>query len=70
MYAALETGFLKNVGTATLVVVIAILTALFVVSAVPGVEKGIQWLSNTNMGLALVLAIFVALSAPRSSSWT
>ncbi len=47
-----------------LVAVIAILTLAFVASAVSGVAKGIQWLSNTNMVLALVLAVFVFVVGP------
>jgi choline/carnitine/betaine transport len=41
------------------VMVIAVLTLLFVLSAVSGVEKGIQFLSNLNMVLAILLALFV-----------
>ena len=59
-----HSGFLGNIGTAGLVVVIAILTALFVISAVSGIERGIQWLSNANMWLALVLAIVVFIGGP------
>ncbi|MGX9296699.1 BCCT family transporter [Tsukamurella paurometabola] len=47
-----------------LVAVIAILTLAFVASAVSGIAKGIQWLSNTNMVLALVLAVFVFVVGP------
>ncbi|NMO00622.1 BCCT family transporter [Gordonia sp. TBRC 11910] len=47
-----------------LVAIIAILTAAFVASAVSGVAKGIQWLSNTNMVLALILAVFVFVVGP------
>ncbi|GED97024.1 BCCT family transporter [Gordonia crocea] len=47
-----------------LVAIIAVLTAAFVASAVSGVAKGIQWLSNTNMVLALVLAVFVFVVGP------
>lgn len=59
-----ELGWLEKVSTALLVVIIAVLTAAFVASAVSGVEKGIQWLSNTNMVLALVLAVFVFVAGP------
>lgn len=59
-----HSGFLGTVGTATLVIIIAILTALFVISAVSGIERGIQWLSNANMWLALVLAIVVFIGGP------
>ena len=51
-------------GNAILVVIIAVLTAAFVLSAVSGVAKGIQWLSNINMVLAISLALFVFLVGP------
>nr|WP_312865125.1 BCCT family transporter [Saccharothrix tamanrassetensis] len=53
-----------SVGNAVLVGIIAVLTAVFVASAVSGVARGIQWLSNTNMVLALVLAAFVFVVGP------
>ena len=46
------------------VVVIAVLTAAFVLSAVTGVAKGIQWLSNANMVLALLLILFLLVVGP------
>jgi choline/carnitine/betaine transport len=51
-------------GNAVLVVIIAILSVAFVLSAVTGVAKGIQWLSNINMVLAVALALFVFLVGP------
>ncbi|MEV7019586.1 BCCT family transporter [Streptomyces sp. NPDC093991] len=57
-------GWMDKVGTGLLVSVIAVLTVAFVASAVSGVEKGIQWLSNTNMVLALLLAVFVFVAGP------
>jgi choline/carnitine/betaine transport len=57
-------GWAGDVGNGILVAIIAVLTAAFVASAVSGVEKGIQWLSNTNMVLALVLAVFVFVLGP------
>ncbi|WP_084216634.1 BCCT family transporter [Pseudonocardia spinosispora] len=57
-------GYLDNVGTGLLVAVIAVLTVAFVASAVSGVAKGIQWLSNINMVLAGVLALFVFVAGP------
>ena len=53
-----------EVGNAVLIGIIAVLTACFVLSAVSGVAKGIQWLSNINMVLALVLALFVFVVGP------
>ncbi|MEI4273822.1 BCCT family transporter [Klenkia sp. LSe6-5] len=57
-------GWAGDVGNAVLVVIIAVLTLAFVASAVSGVAKGIQYLSNTNMVLALVLAVFVFVVGP------
>ncbi|MEU4654658.1 BCCT family transporter [Streptomyces sp. NPDC023723] len=59
-----ELDWLDEVSTTLLVVIIAVLTLAFVASAVSGVEKGIQWLSNINMVLALVLALFVFVAGP------
>ncbi|MEU0272268.1 BCCT family transporter [Streptomyces sp. NPDC006307] len=59
-----EVGWLDKAGTGLLVSIIAVLTVCFVLSAVSGVERGIQWLSNTNMVLALVLAAFVFIAGP------
>ncbi len=53
-----------DTGNAVLVGIIAVLTAAFVLSAVSGVAKGIQWLSNINMVLAIALALFVFLVGP------
>ncbi|HEX8780523.1 MAG TPA: BCCT family transporter [Nocardioides sp.] len=53
-----------GVGNGVLIMVIAILTACFVLSAVSGVAKGIQYLSNINMVLALVLALFLFVVGP------
>ena len=57
-------GFLDSVGTTLLVVVIVALTIVFIVSAVSGVARGIQWLSNVNMVLAGVLALVVFVGGP------
>nr|WP_309032929.1 BCCT family transporter [Streptomyces alfalfae] len=59
-----ELDWLDEVSTALLVSIIAVLTVAFVVSAVSGVEKGIQWLSNINMVLAVILALFVFVAGP------
>jgi choline/carnitine/betaine transport len=57
-------GWAGDVGNGVLVGIIAVLTAAFVASAVSGVAKGIQWLSNINMVLAVVLATFVFVIGP------
>ncbi|WP_426367679.1 BCCT family transporter [Streptomyces sp. E-08] len=59
-----ELGWMEKTGTGLLVAIIAVLTVAFVLSAVSGVEKGIQWLSNINMVLAAVLAVFVFVAGP------
>lgn len=59
-----EVGWASGVSTPILVLIIAVLTAAFVASAVSGVEKGIQWLSNINMVLAGLLVLFVFIVGP------
>ncbi|MEU9820670.1 BCCT family transporter [Pseudonocardia alni] len=51
-------------GAGVLATIIVVLTAAFILSAVSGVAKGIQWLSNTNMVLAGALALFVFVVGP------
>ncbi|GAA1406094.1 choline transporter [Glutamicibacter uratoxydans] len=57
-------GLAEKVGTGFLVVIIAVLTALFVASAISGIERGIQWLSNINMVLAVIIALIVFIGGP------
>lgn len=54
----------SDVPTSLLVAIIAVLTVAFVASAISGVEKGVQWLSNINMVLALLLVVFVFIAGP------
>ncbi|VEG49169.1 choline/carnitine/betaine transport [Mycolicibacterium chitae] len=51
-------------GNTILIVIITILTMAFVLSAVSGIARGIQWLSNINMVLATLLALFVFVVGP------
>ncbi|GGR67463.1 choline/carnitine/betaine transport [Nocardioides luteus] len=53
-----------EVGNNVLIGIISLLTICFVISAVSGVAKGIQWLSNINMVLALFLAVFLFVVGP------
>ena len=53
-----------KVGNALIIGIISVLTVAFVLSAVSGVAKGIQWLSNINMVLAIALAVFVFVAGP------
>ncbi|GAA4376201.1 BCCT family transporter [Paeniglutamicibacter cryotolerans] len=57
-------GWIGKVGSPVLVVVITVLTICFVLSAVSGISWGIQWLSNINMLLALLLAVLVFVLGP------
>ncbi|GAB2653494.1 BCCT family transporter [Saccharopolyspora gloriosae] len=57
-------GWIGSTSTTLLVVIIVILTICFIASAVSGVSKGIQWLSNINMVLAALLAFFVFVAGP------
>lgn len=57
-------GWVDAVGKVGLVLVIAGLTIAFVLSAVSGIARGIQWLSNINMVLAVILAVFVFIAGP------
>ncbi len=57
-------GGIGETGNTILIVIITVLTVAFVLSAVSGIARGIQWLSNINMVLALVLALFVFVVGP------
>jgi glycine betaine transporter len=50
--------------TTIAVIVIAVLTLAFIASAVSGVHRGIQWLSNINMVLAVILLLFLFVVGP------
>lgn len=57
-------GYIDTIAKIGLVLVITVLTVAFILSAVSGIARGIQWLSNINMVLAVVLAAFVFLAGP------
>jgi glycine betaine transporter len=44
--------------------IIAIVTAMFTISAVTGINRGIRWLSNINMILAFILIVFFLVFGP------
>lgn len=52
------------VGNTFLIAAMGILTALFIISAVSGIKRGIRALSNINMVLAGMLAVFVFIVGP------
>lgn len=57
-------GGLDTVSNTLLIAIVVVLTVVFIVSAVSGVAKGIRYLSNTNMTLALIMAFFVFIAGP------
>ncbi|WP_280419210.1 BCCT family transporter [Nocardia carnea] len=57
-------GYVDAISKLGLVLVITGLTIAFILSAVSGIARGIQWLSNINMVLAVVLAVFVFIAGP------
>ena len=57
-------GIVDNPSTALTVGIVSVLTLAFLLSAMSGVSKGIQWLSNANMVIAAILAIFVFVLGP------
>ncbi|MFI0485606.1 BCCT family transporter [Actinomadura sp. 9N215] len=59
-----EAGWIDTLGKTVLVLIIVVLTICFILSAVSGIARGIQWLSNINMVLAAVLAFFVFVVGP------
>ncbi|WP_295855703.1 BCCT family transporter [uncultured Xylophilus sp.] len=52
------------IGTAVQAAIIVVTTAMFITSAVSGVERGVKWLSIGNLGLAALLALVVFLLGP------
>src|SRR5690606_10692272 len=59
-----EAGWIEGASVGVLVLIIVALTICLIASAVSGVARGIQYLSNINMVLAVLLAVFVFLVGP------
>jgi glycine betaine transporter len=57
-------GFGGREAVGLAIVVIAVLTLAFILSAVSGVHRGIQWIANTNMVLAVFLVVFLFVVGP------
>lgn len=62
--AGLGSLFGVPISTAVQVAIIAVITVLFTLSAVSGVAKGIRYLSETSMGLAGLLLVFIVVVGP------
>ena len=57
-------GIIDNPTNSVVIGIVLVLTLAFMLSAMSGVGKGIQYISNANMVLAAVLAIFVFILGP------
>ncbi|TQN33183.1 choline/carnitine/betaine transport [Haloactinospora alba] len=57
-----EIGWIEQSSDPVLITVIGVLILCFLFSAVSGVARGIQWLSNTNIVLAFGLLVFLLLA--------
>jgi len=57
-------GLVDNPSDSIVLGIVLVLTLAFILSALSGVGKGIQYLSNLNMVLAALLAIFVFIVGP------
>ncbi|WP_432502954.1 BCCT family transporter [Kineococcus arenarius] len=60
----LDQVFGVEIDTSTQVWIVVVLTACFVLSAFSGIERGIKWLSNTNMVLSVLLLLFLFVVGP------
>lgn len=60
-------GIIEEPSQWTILGIVSVLTLAFILSALSGVGKGIQYLSNGNMVLAAILAIFVFVVGPTVS---
>ncbi|MGO1948620.1 MAG: BCCT family transporter, partial [Mycobacteriaceae bacterium] len=58
------TDMVHDPGTGWLLLIIGVLGVAYLISAFSGVSKGIQYLSNFNMVLAAILALFVLVVGP------
>ncbi|KQB85074.1 Glycine betaine transporter BetP [Corynebacterium oculi] len=53
-----------QLGNSALIIIMAVLTVGFIISAVSGVARGVRYLSNINISLTLGLVLFVFLTGP------
>lgn len=62
--AGLDYLFGFEIGIRSQFIIVAVVTVLFVASAWSGLSKGIKYLSNTNLVLALALLLFIVVLGP------
>jgi choline/glycine/proline betaine transport protein len=57
-------GWVEGSSTGLIIAMIAVITGIATLSVASGIDKGLKWLSNINMGLAASLLLFVLLAGP------
>lgn len=57
-------GWIEGSSDGAIIGLIAIITAIATLSVVSGVDKGLKWLSNINMGMAAFLLLVVLVTGP------
>ncbi len=57
-------GWVEGSSTGLIIAMIVVITGIATLSVASGVDKGLKWLSNINMGLAAALLLFVLLAGP------
>ncbi|WP_371327884.1 BCCT family transporter [Demequina sp. NBRC 110051] len=62
--SGLESVGIAEPSTTTQVVLIIVITIVTIFSLVTGLQRGMKWLSNTNLALALFLLLFVLFAGP------
>lgn len=60
----MELGVIDEASNTFMVILIAVITAIATISVVSGVGKGIQWLSNLNLGLAAIFLVAILALGP------
>ncbi|WP_231634303.1 BCCT family transporter [Salinicoccus sp. YB14-2] len=64
MDGGLNFAFNVPSGPVTQIVLTVLMVTLFLFSTITGLKRGIKWLSNLNMALALILTVFVMFMGP------
>ena len=59
-----ELNIVSDAGDTLLVTIIVVITLIAITSVVTGLNKGIKWLSNVNVSVAGLLALFVLIAGP------
>ncbi|MBV7295610.1 BCCT family transporter [Corynebacterium sp. TAE3-ERU12] len=57
-------GWISNTSVRVMLIVIAVLSVGYLASAMSGVARGVQWLSNANMAMAALIGLFIFVFGP------